>query len=51
MNPNSNELKFIINLLFENSKDSYENIRKINFEKVIKIASSQLLIPAIYLKN
>lgn len=44
------EEKFIINTLFSDKKISEHQISSINFEKLVKIASSHLILPSLYTK-
>tara|TARA_B100002052_G_scaffold217900_1_gene199878 strand:- start:5964 stop:6992 length:1029 start_codon:yes stop_codon:yes gene_type:complete len=44
------EEKFIINTLFSDKKITEHQITSLNFEKLIKIASSHLILPSLYVK-
>ena len=46
----SNELNFIINLLFDDKIIDDSFFEKIDYEKLVKISSANLLIPSIYYK-
>lgn len=43
------EEKFLINLLFNESEKDVGILRKINYEELVKIASSHLMLPALYI--
>ena len=45
----SNEENLIINVLFGNEKLSNKNFKDIDYKKTVKIASSHLILPALYI--
>ena len=46
----SREEEFIINILFKNKIINNDVFEKLNYDKVVKIASSHLMLPALYVK-
>ena len=45
----SDEELFLINLLFKKKEISKERFNNINYEKLVKVTSSHLLLPTLYI--
>ncbi len=43
------EEEFLIDILFSEKKIEYKNYKKINFDSLVKITSSHLMLPSLYL--
>ena len=46
----STELKFILDLIFDKFNEKKYDFRKLDYEKIIKISSANLLIPVLFHK-